>query len=291
MKNHKWDGQGSPMICTECGLTEDTDAPCPVRILSLGAGVQSTTLLMMMIEGEIQKADHAIFSDTGWEPSSVYEHLETLVPLMDKAGIEFHKVSVGRIQEDGLASLPWFVTNPDNTGGMVRRQCTQKYKLKPLQQKQRELVGLAPGQRSKHHLATSIIGISWDEATRMKDPFYPWLENEYPLVNRRITRQMCLDWMQQHGYNRPPRSSCLGCPFHSDAEWRYIANNYPDEFRKVVELEERIRANQAELLPSVNGTPYLHRKRVSLRDVDLRSDEEKGIMNLFDQECEGMCGL
>ena len=38
----------------------------PLRILSLGAGVQSTTLLYMMIEGEIERPDHAIFSDTGW---------------------------------------------------------------------------------------------------------------------------------------------------------------------------------------------------------------------------------
>lgn len=40
----------------------------PKRVLSLGAGVQSTAVLLMMIHGEIPKADHVIFSDTGWEP-------------------------------------------------------------------------------------------------------------------------------------------------------------------------------------------------------------------------------
>ena len=291
MKKHKWDAVGPVMICTECGLDETTDAPCPIRILSLGAGVQSTTLLMMMVKGEIQKADHAVFSDTGWEPKAVYEHLEALVPIMEANGIEFHKVSAGVIQRDGLADLPWFTVNADGSKGMVRRQCTQKYKLKPLQKKQRELAGLVPGQRSKEHLVTSVIGISWDEAHRMKDPFYPWIVNEYPLVDRRITRQMCIEWMEQNGFPRPPRSSCLGCPFHSDAEWQNIIATSPDEFAEVAELEAAIHENQQELLSSIKGKPYFHRRRIPLAQVDLRTDEELGVMSLFDQECEGMCGL
>ena len=46
------------------------------RVLNLGAGVQSTTLLLMSIRGEIAQLDHAIFADTGWEPKAVYQHLE-----------------------------------------------------------------------------------------------------------------------------------------------------------------------------------------------------------------------
>lgn len=47
-----------------------------LRILSLGAGVQSTTLALMAAHGEIgPMPDCAIFADTGWEPKAVYEHL------------------------------------------------------------------------------------------------------------------------------------------------------------------------------------------------------------------------
>lgn len=47
-----------------------------LRILSLGAGVQSTTLALMAAHGEIgAMPDCAIFADTGWEPKAVYEHL------------------------------------------------------------------------------------------------------------------------------------------------------------------------------------------------------------------------
>jgi hypothetical protein len=45
----------------------------PIRILSLGAGVQSTTLALMAAHGEIgPMPDCAIFADTQWEPRRVY---------------------------------------------------------------------------------------------------------------------------------------------------------------------------------------------------------------------------
>ena len=50
-----------------------------MRILSLGAGVQSSCLALMAQEGLTKhKPDYMIFADTGWEPSFVYEHVEYL---------------------------------------------------------------------------------------------------------------------------------------------------------------------------------------------------------------------
>lgn len=43
--------------------------PRTVRVLSLGAGVQSSTLLLMAVHGEIQ-IDRAIFADTQSEPAA-----------------------------------------------------------------------------------------------------------------------------------------------------------------------------------------------------------------------------
>ena len=39
-----------------------------LRILSLGAGVQSSTLAMLIEKGKIPMVDAAIFADTGAEP-------------------------------------------------------------------------------------------------------------------------------------------------------------------------------------------------------------------------------
>ncbi len=49
-----------------------------LRVLSLGAGVQSTTLALMIEKGEIPMVDAAIFADTGAEPKAVYDHLDWL---------------------------------------------------------------------------------------------------------------------------------------------------------------------------------------------------------------------
>ena len=50
-----------------------------MRVLSLGAGVQSSCLALMAPEGLTKhKPDYMIFADTGWEPSFVYEHVEYL---------------------------------------------------------------------------------------------------------------------------------------------------------------------------------------------------------------------
>lgn len=268
----------------------------PLRVLSLGAGVQSTTLLLMAIHGEIPKPDHVIFADVGWEPDNVYEHLNYLERLMAQAEIPFHKVSEGNIRRDALnpqgnrfASMPFFVKNEKDKMGMVRRQCTSEYKIKPLLKKQRELAGLVPKQRSKEHLITTLIGISLDESQRMRDAAFPWIRNEYPLIDLGMTRQDCLDWCEAHGYKRPPRSACIGCPFKSQDEWRLLKAQ-PKEWADAVEFDNALRTTDR-LVERFDGKVYLHRSGVPLSEVDLRTDDEKGIWSLFDMECEGMCGL
>jgi len=271
----------------------------PLRILSLGAGVQSTALLLMMVKGELPKADHVVFADTGWEPKRVYAHLQWLRGIMEENGMPFHIVSKGNIREDFLAegkryaSMPLHLTNEEGKRGMVRRQCTSEYKLGPLMKKQRELAGLKPGQRCKEHRITTVIGISYDESQRMRDPQFSWIQHDYPLVNNKITRQDCIDWCENNGYPRPPRSACIGCPFKNQDEWRHLKQN-AEEWEDAVAFDRDIRGIP-HVAQRLRGTAYLHSSRVPLSEADLRTDREKGILDLFGdnfgQECEGMCGI
>lgn len=267
----------------------------PLRVLSLGAGVQSTTVLLKMIEGEIPRADHVVFADVGWEPKNVYTHLDFLKGLMEKEGIPFHVVSAGNIRSDfiegrsGFASMPLHVLNAEGKKGMKHRQCTRQYKIEPLLKKQRELAGLNKGERCKEHRITTIIGISVDESQRMRDPAFSWIVNEYPLVDAGLTRQDCLDWCEAHGYARPPRSACIGCPMKSRVDWQAL-KQMPEDWADAVDFDEAIRRD-ATMIERFDGRVYLHRNLVPLREVDLRTKEEKGVWSLFDMECEGMCGL
>src|ERR1700716_1219223 len=58
-------------------------------ILSLGAGVQSSTLALMSVGGflpaSFSRPVAAVFADTGWEPAAVYAHLRRLIDLVGKA--------------------------------------------------------------------------------------------------------------------------------------------------------------------------------------------------------------
>ena len=101
-----------------------------LRLLSLGAGVQSTTVLLLACDGVIPRFDYALFADTGWEPRQVYENLARLRAHAENAGIPVRTVSAGNIRTDALDpahrffSMPLHVLNTDGSRGLARRQCT-----------------------------------------------------------------------------------------------------------------------------------------------------------------------
>lgn len=105
-----------------------------MRVLSLGAGVQSSTLLLMAEHGEVV-IDAAVFADTQWEPQAVYDHLAWLESV---SHLPIHRVSDGNIREDffgrpGFAALPLHLTSERGTKAQLRRQCTAQYKVRPIQ--------------------------------------------------------------------------------------------------------------------------------------------------------------
>jgi hypothetical protein len=261
-----------------------------LRVLSLGAGVQSSTLALMFASGELTPiVDCAIFADTGAEPRAVYDWLdwlETQLPFPVRRVMrgEGLRADLIRSARDGtrIATPPFFAGNQ----GIVRRQCTTEYKIEPITKKLRELVGLVPRQRAKEILVTQYIGISLDESIRMKPSLHAWIRHEWPLVDLRMRRLDCLNWMTEHGYPTPPRSACTFCPYHSDEEWRLLKMQ-PLDWAEAVEIDELIR-------DGVRGTReklYVHRSLKPLTDVDLASAEDMGQRTLFGEECEGMCGV
>ena len=106
---------------------------------------------------------------------------------------------------------------------MLRRQCTFMYKINPVGQKVRDLLGLKKGEkRKKDTRVEMLMGISKDEVFRMKTNRIPYITNTYPLVDMNMTRSNCLEWMSKYGYPKPPRSACTFCPYHSNEEWKEI---------------------------------------------------------------------
>ena len=104
--------------------------PTPLQALSLGAGVQSSVLLIMSARGELPKLDYAAFADPGWERPETYAALDRLEnEIARPAGIPIVRLSAGNIRNDLLdptsrfSTMPLFVKNKNGTRGMLRRQC------------------------------------------------------------------------------------------------------------------------------------------------------------------------
>ncbi len=200
-----------------------------LRVLSLGAGVQSTTLALMAAHGEVPMPDCAIFADTQAEPAKVYEHLRW---LMSPNVLPFpvHIVSAGSLTKR-IEDKRKFNPVPFFSGtGKMRRQCTKEFKLYPIRRACAELLGRKNGMGLAPGTVRMMVGISLDEAWRAKQPNVRWIENEHPLLDRRVTRVGCRLWLANHGYPQPSRSACVYCPYLSDAERLQQREEEPADF-------------------------------------------------------------
>ena len=271
----------------------------PLRVLSLGAGVQSTVLALMADRGQydLPKPDLAIFADTGWEPKAVYEHLDW---LENELSFDVVRVSNGNIRENLLAGklpndsshfgIPAFVRNPDGSRGMLRRQCTDYYKMAPIHRYLRDYLDLEPGRRApKSKQVEMWLGISVDEAARQRDSQEEWITKTYPLIENNLSRGQLQDWFQRHYPGQAlPKSSCIGCPYHDDSMWKSLKENSPSEFQDAVFIDTALR-DIPNLRGLVKGDVYLHRSRMPLAEVDF--DDVVTYEETMIEECEGICGV
>ncbi len=262
------------------------------HIISLGAGVQSSTMALMAKHGEITPMpDCAIFADTQAEPQSVYKWLDWLEKQLP---FPVRRVTRGSLAEVATTvrtsrnnlqytkgAIPAFIINQQGRTGLMMRQCTADFKITVIQQEIRRL-------RENKETFVQWIGISRDEAHRMKPSQLAYVENRWPLIEQYKTRNDCLDWMEAKGYPEPPRSSCVFCPYHNDNEWRRLKQDEPLEFEKAVQFEKQYQISMSKV-SNFRGTPYMHRSCMPLGEIDF--DRPSNQPSLFGNECEGVCGV
>lgn len=265
----------------------------PIHIISLGAGVQSSTMALMAAAGEITPMPlAAIFADTGDEPAAVYKWLDWLEKQLP---YPVHRVSKGRlsdlvtrvrISKNGNAyskpGIPAFMRGAEN--GMMQRQCTLTLKVEPV----RSIAKKIAGRKTPINM---WLGISMDELRRMKPSRDKRITNTYPLIDKRMSRSDCLTWMAAKGYPTPPRSACVYCPYHNDHEWKRIRDESPSEFAGACAFEKRLQATYAKL--PLDGVPFLHESRQPLESIDFDELTATPLLpkNNMNNECEGMCGV
>ncbi len=277
-----------------------------LEVISLGAGVQSSVMALMAAHGEIEpRPKCAIFADTMSEPKEVYEWLEWLEgiisnPLLVENPFPVIRVkyrnlreAIGKQQPSGPeVPIPAFVTRKIENGewikdGLIHRRCTSNYKIKPVVREIRKQAGIFNKRTPKNIVATQWLGISTNEAQRMKPSRNSFIEHRWPLIEKRMNRRDCIRWIENRYSVTPPRSACTFCPFHSNAEWIDLRDNHPEDFADAVQVDLKIRG-----MYSGNGSEgkfYLHPSCVPLAEAQLDGDPNQP--DLFGNECEGMCGV
>ncbi|BAU87992.1 hypothetical protein SLA_7126 [Streptomyces laurentii] len=164
--------------------------------------------------------------------------------------------------------MPLYILNRDGRPGMTRRQCTGEYKVKPIKQKVRDLLGYPyPARVPKDIFAEQWIGISTDEFHRAKDAGVQYMHNQHPLIDMGWSRSDCVRYLNSLGLADTPKSSCLGYPFHGNAQWRHIRDTAPAEWADVVDFDAAIRKGNARANATgtaLLGEAFLHRSRVPL---------------------------
>ena len=262
-------------------------------VISLGAGVQSSVMAIMAAKGEFPKPDCAIFADTGYEPKKVYAYLEFLKKILP---YPVYVVSKGNIKKDMLDSIdngtrfptaPFF-TQAEITGkkGMLRRQCTADYKIVPIRKKIRELCGVKYGKHfPKDKYVEQWIGISTDEIQRMKPARDKYILNRHPLIEAKMSRQDCIDYLKKENIPLPEKSACIVCPYHNDAYWHFMKTERQEEFADAVEFDKNIRTGSR----NVRDKLYLHRSCKPLDEVEFNKEDNQ--LDMFNNECDGICGI
>lgn len=217
----------------------------PIKSISYGGGVQSTALVLLAIEGQLDY-DVALFANVGDDsehPGTLKWVREVMQPYAAKHDFPIHELD--RVMRDGshrtlmedlerdsrTINIPVRMSN----GAPGNRNCTNAFKIR--------VVGkwLKAHGASKDNPATVAIGISTDEIHRANSKrVEPYERPVYPLLDLGWSRQDCLRYIEAILGKVPPKSSCYFCPFHRPAVWSEMRRHEPELFWKSVDLERTL---------------------------------------------------
>jgi len=255
-----------------------------LNVISLGVGKQSTYMLLNALEGKFKfKPDIAVYSNTGCEPEYVTNYLKWLTEYVkEKYDFDIIEVSNGDIMQDTIDYIDGKIArNPQiplrlEGGGIMNRHCTGDYKIAPIR---KYLQSIRNGKKIR-----LWIGISLDEIERIKQSDVQYIEHYYPLVDYRISIDGIKEWFRLTGLPEPGKSACLICPFHSKAYWQLFKKNFPLEFKKACDFDDKIRN-----YPKLKSRTFLYKDGIPLKDVDFT--QSPSLFPELIEECHGMCGL
>lgn len=275
-----------------------------MKVISLGLGVQSTAMYYMSSMGELPRCDYAIFADLGKEKKKTIQYLKYLqgwqkenngIPIIVIRKKNLYKDLLNSENSTGqrFSSIPAFTKNEDNTIGMLRRQCTNEYKIEQVDKAIREILNVKVIIKQQIEVWK---GISLEEIERLSVPTTNWKIHVYPFCKYRVTtkdtdrldfgilrtRNDIINWYAIHNLPVPPKSSCVFCPYQSDAAWYDMKINEPSDFKAAVRIDKAIRNSTKK---GTLSQAFLHDSCLPLDEIEFSA----GLPDLWHGECSGNC--
>ena len=194
--------------------------------LSFGGGVNSVAMMLLLMDEGMEfgpgKDCEAVYV---WMPDWPETH-EYLM-MMEERGYPITVLTAAKtirgVRFGNLYEYAW-----ENRMFPQRhpRWCTSDFKVKTIHK-----YVAKPCQM--------LIGIDWDESLRARISSINDIENRYPLIEREVSREQCIEIIKTHGLPIPLKSGCFICPFQRVSQLRQLRRTHPEYWCKLVELEKR----------------------------------------------------
>jgi len=258
-----------------------------MKIISLGWGTQSFALAAMSALGVLPPVNAAVHADTGHERSETYAFAERWTPWLEERGVRVVTVYPDKRYAKPFGVKPRPTSLPqmmipaykqfrDGPGGMIPRQCTGHWKIRPIKR------WLQKNRNGKS--VDKWLGITLDEAWRTGPSSVLYTRNVYPFIEMLgpWRRGKVVEWLIENALEVPVKSTCIFCPYHSRAIWRDIQLASNGDWDTALEVDRAIRHKRPGYLC------YLAAERKPLDECDFRSQEERGQLTLWEaEECGG----
>ena len=244
-------------------------------VWSYGGGKQSAAIAALILRGQLPKPDAIVISDTERERSATWRYLDSVIaPALREIGLEVVRIpksqfaTVDLFSKKGDVLIPGFTTRTKGKVAKLPTYCSNEWK-------RRVVIRWMTANRYKP--AEMWLGISIDEADRMKDSDTGWLTHRYPLIDLLMSRDDCKRVVAEMGWPEAPKSTCKMCPHLSNSTWLEMQREDPQDFADAVVIEREIQRRDTKI--------FLHRSGQPLSQIDFNYS----LPGVFDGCDSGMC--